>query len=174
MLRRARFGVQTQSLKQALPGGEAGEWQGGGLGGVEALWWPAAESAVEGHQLRVAALPCHIAGGHDPITPPPAAAGRDGWAKRLDHAAAVKAQHEGRLMPPFVTRPLAGPQLGVDRVDADRLDAHQQVVGPQLRGRQLQIEQGCRIADRQVLTQAYGAHGLLDGLGPRLPPGGSS
>ncbi len=79
----------------------------------------------------------------------------------VDRAGGIVAKH---LRPRLDLR-LGRTNLGIDRIDRHRLDAHQQVMLAGHRLRQLDIEQGGLIIDRQVMGQCDGFHEELQGHG---------
>ncbi|MNI84998.1 hypothetical protein D3C73_1419530 [compost metagenome] len=78
-------------------------------------------------------------------------------ANGLDHAGHVPTQHFGRT--DFWLDVLT--DLGIDRVDRDGFDFHQQVTGASDRLRQVDVLQGVFIADRQRGVVGNGFHGRL-------------
>ncbi|MNN75601.1 hypothetical protein D3C81_1919170 [compost metagenome] len=78
-------------------------------------------------------------------------------AHRLDHTGHIPTQHLGRAT--FGLDVLA--HLGVDRVDRDGFDFHQQVAGAGDRLRQFDVLQSLVVTDRQRGVVGNGFHGRL-------------
>jgi hypothetical protein len=103
-------------------------------------------------QLAVGARPRDRAGVPDAVAGPETG---DVGADALDDADGVPAQHLGLA---GRRRDIAA-HLGVDRVDRDGLDAHEQVARAGLRGGHLEILEGARLVHGQVLAVSDGFHG---------------
>jgi hypothetical protein len=162
----AALAVERHALEQQLPRRERGQRQGCRGRGVDGPRRVTGQPRVDQMELRIAAGAGHVAGVIHAIAWLEAT---DGCADCLDRAGRVVAEHPGLR---FDLR-LRRADLGIDRVHRHRLDAHQQVVFAGCGLRQLDIEEGLRIIDRQVTVECDGFHAcgsvaMLNGTGGGL------
>ena len=148
-------GLHANAVEQQLPGGNAGEWQCGGLAKVEACGHVAHDALIYQVERTVGAGPLDGACVKHPVTRFEQANLR---AHRTHDATGIKTQH---LVGVSLSRAGAFAQLGVDRVDGHRMHLHQQVMAQRNRVRQGDVLQPRGGGNRVGLGVTDGFHGGL-------------
>jgi hypothetical protein len=145
--------VDLEAVEQHLPGGDRRERQGGGIGGRERLRSRTDDPLVDELQLGVRARAEDRPGIEHPVAGPEQ---RHRVPCPDDSSHGIEAKDAEAALGRRIV-----PKLGVDRIDGDRLDPHQQVMPERHRIGQLAPDQGIRaitgagrgVADRLHLSR---------------------
>ena len=150
--------ADLEAIEQSFPGGDRGQWQGGGGCEIKRDRHVPDDAFVDRVQAAVGARARHVAGIEHAIA---GLEERHPGADRLHHASRVIAQNARRPGNPGLGHAL----LAIHRVDRNGLDGDDQVALAWKRVGQFEIDKTGGIADRQRMDGGDGLHGGLLKLG---------